>query len=90
MVQTRNDAATPRGGRPRTSTAELGEALRESLIDAFGTTWNAYRQLSSIAAMTPVSFPTFSRAMRGLPIAPETLAAITASWDVRRVLPVAA
>jgi len=75
-------------GRPRTRTAELSSVLRDQFLDAFGTLWNAYRQLE--LAQTSISFPTFSRACRGLPIAAKQLWAIETAWDVRRVQPVAA
>jgi hypothetical protein len=81
-------ASNSTNGRPRTRTAELGAAIRDQFLDAFGTVWNAYRQLG--LASTDVSFPTFTRACRGLAIAPETLRAILESWEHRRRQPVAA
>lgn len=75
-------------GRPRVRTERVSTALRERLLNAFGTLWNAYRQLSLDAV--GISFPTFNRACRDLPVAPETAAAIQIAWDARRVRPVAA
>jgi hypothetical protein len=85
-------ATSNTNGRPKTRTAVLGAGLRDAFLDAFGTLWNAYRQLG-LAICGPelaVSFPTFSRACRGLPIAPEELSAIVACWELRRRQPVAA
>lgn len=78
-------------------TAQLDEALRDQFVAAFGTVWNAYRQLglaSLSSASTPsagqaVSFSTFARACRLLPISPEDLTAITTAWNIRRREPVA-
>lgn len=84
-------SVTPPTGRPKTRTAVLGDGLRDQFLDAFGTLWNAYRQLDlTNAGIAAVSFPTFSRACRGLPITQMELAAIVAAWEYRRRQPVAA
>jgi hypothetical protein len=88
MTRTRSDAATREGGRPKIRTALLSQETAEALLAAFGTGWNAYRQLR--LSETVVSYPSFNRALRGLEISPDHLAVIVASWDSRRRQPVAA
>jgi len=89
-------SASTTNGRPKTRTAVLGTGLRDQFLDAFGTLWNAYRQLNLAIAQPndgpelAVSFPTFSRACRGLPIAPNELNAIVSAWEYRRRQPVSA
>lgn len=84
---------TTLGGRPKVRTALLSAETRDAFVDAFGTIWNAYRQLGLGQLVTDgvsVSFPTFARACRLLPIAPEQLAMIARAWEARRRQPVSA
>lgn len=65
----------------------MSAETRDKLLEAFGTVWNAYRQLQ-LSKNTDVSFPTFARAYRGKTISPEQLAAIVTAWESRRRQPV--
>lgn len=73
-------------GRPKIRTATLSTTTCDALIDAFGTVWNAYRQLA--LTESGVSYPVFARSLRGETIAPETLAAVLLAWELRRRQPV--
>lgn len=72
-------------GRPRIRTATLDSSVADQLLSAFGTSTNAYRQLSLSPAM---SFPQFRRAIEGLLISEQNARVIGQAWSRRRAEPV--
>jgi hypothetical protein len=78
--------------RPATRSAVVSEEIRDSVLDAFGTVWNAYRQLDRAFPLAErgVSPATFARALREQTVTPAQAEAILSAWNRRRVQAVAA
>lgn len=72
-------------GRPRIRTATLDPSVADQLLGAFGTSTNAYRQLSLLPG---ISFPQFRRAIEGLLISEQHARVIEQAWSRRRAEPV--
>jgi hypothetical protein len=78
--------------RPALRSAVLASEICTALLEAFGTQWNAYRQLDRAFPLSErgVSPSTFARALRGQTVTPEQADAIVSAWERRRVQAVAA